>query len=116
MSETEAKNIKVITIGFDQGEEVPHIKVALSTYDWHKLLKELEYLHSIYRNNDDAYDIWEKISSALSGTDKIIYGSKKHRMLQPELFAAAKARAEIKEKEQPIKKKTLYERIFGVKE
>ena len=99
------------------GKETPLIKIGLTSYEWHELLKELEYLRCICnRDQDTCIELWEKISSALSSKNHIVYGSDKHRKLEPEYFSAKfKAEQALKEtpkEEEKPKKKCLFEKLF----
>jgi hypothetical protein len=84
----------------------PTFKVELTVYEWHKLLKELEFLRNICnRDQDDVIDLWEKISTQLSDTRQVIFGSKRHRELEPDIFKKTEVPPASKQ-EPPIKKET----------
>jgi hypothetical protein len=86
------------------------VTVSLTSYEWHRLLKELEYIQQICnRDNSYAIDMWEKISTELSGYNQIVQGSAKHKTLCPEEF---KKLEQPKVEQKPIEKGFLA-RLFG---
>ena len=63
------------------------IPIKLTAYQWHDLLKHLEFCRRFVNVERESVDsLWEEIASQLDGSNHMIYGSKKHRNAQPELF------------------------------
>lgn len=90
-------------------EEPVKVSVSLTSYEWHRLLKELEYIQQICnRDNSYAIDMWEKISTQLSGCNQIVQGSAKHKELLPEEYAKLMEAKTVKEEP---KKKSFWDRF-----
>lgn len=64
------------------------VNIKLTVNDVHNLLNILEFGTTIInRNKTNAVNLWENISDQLDPTIKhVIYGSERHRQLEPEKF------------------------------
>ena len=91
--------------------EETKIKVEMTVFDWHKLLKELEFRMSFVGDRKVPEDLYEQIATQLSsGKEFIFSGSEKHQRLDPEGFK--KTQEERNKKELEVKKEESAQKDF----